>query len=741
MSLPRLTRQFCCHIVAIFFLFGSPVSAQTTINVPADQPTIQAAINAANNGDTVLVAPGTYVENLNFNGKAITVTSSGGPLVTIVDGNAVAPVVMFITNEGPGATLSGFTLRNGVPSASFPYWGAGAGIAIYYASPTITNNVITGNHGVCGVGIEVQGGSALIRGNTITGNVQAGGTGGCGGGGIEVAGDSLHPPATPSIIGNTITNNSLDGGGNGGGISATYFSSPTIRSNYIAGNSVFNNGGGINLWTYNAPVVAQNIIVNNRAGAGGSGGGISVQGPAGATYAIVSNTIVGNTAFDGSSGIYAYVIFPAVISNNIVVAAPGQNAIVCDPWSSSFPTFSHNDVVAPSGQAWSSNCAGFAQSNGNISADPLFVNSASGDYRLQAGSPAIDAGDNAAANLPQQDYAGNIRVLDGNNDCVATVDLGVYELPNLAGPANVTFSPGSLSFPSQPIGTSSFPQSATLTNTGAGCFQFSGPQITGDFSQTNSCSSVGLLSGSSCVYSVTFSPTASGVRTGALTVSGSDGISKSAPSVSLNGTGLTPAAVSLSPASINFGYLPLGSYSAQTVTLTNTGQASLSIYSVSASSPFTATNYCSALLPGGGSCSISVAFTPSATGSKSGLLSIVDNAGGSPHTVSLSGAGTDFSVSASPASGTVRAGQSIQFTINVAPVAGPYNPGVALSCSGPAYAPCTFSPASVIPGASGANSVLTISTNKKLSRGTYTIGVIGQSGSLQHSSTISLTVK
>jgi len=743
MSLPGLlTRLFCCHIVAILFLFAGGASAQTTINVPADQPAIQAAINAANNGDTVLVAPGTYVENLNFNGKAITVTSSGGPDVTIVDGNAAGTVVMFKTNEGPGSVLNGFTLRNGFPIFASPFWNLGGGIAIYYASPTITNNVITGNHAVCGIGIEIQGGSALIRGNTITGNTQGGGDGGCGGGGIEVTGSDTYPPATPLIIGNTITNNSLNGGGFGGGISASYFSSPTIQNNYIAGNSVYNSGGGINLESYSAPVVVQNMIVNNSVGGGGSGGGINIQGPSEAADVVANNTIVGNIAFDGSSGIYAYVGFAAAISNNIVVAAPGQNANICSPFSSTFPAFSHNDVIASSGQTWSSNCAGFAQSNGNISADPQFVDSANGNYHLQASSPAIDAGDNSAPSLPQQDYAGNLRILDGNNDCVGTVDLGVYELPNPAGPANVSLSPGYLSFPSLVIGTSSTPQTATLTNTGAGCFQFAGTQITGDFAQINTCSSAGLRYGYSCMYKVTFNPTASGTRTGTLIVSGSDGVSKSDLTVSLNGTGLTPPAVSLSPANLNFAYVSIGSNIAQTVTLTNTGQASLNVYSVGTSTPFAAYNSCPASLAGGASCSITVIFTPLVAGLSSGLLSIADSASGSPHAVSLSGTGTDFAVSPSPSSGTVKRGQSIQFTITVAPVAGPYNPGVTLSCSGlPGYAGCTFSPASVIPGTNGAKSVLTISTTAKTPRGTHTVWVVGQSGSFQHVTSLSLTVK
>src|SRR5690348_7053530 len=87
--------------------------AQTTINVPADQPTIQAAINAAQPGDTVLVAPGTYFENINFQGKSITVASSSGPEVTTIDGGNLDTVVNFPPEAGAGATLRGFTITHG----------------------------------------------------------------------------------------------------------------------------------------------------------------------------------------------------------------------------------------------------------------------------------------------------------------------------------------------------------------------------------------------------------------------------------------------------------------------------------------------------------------------------------------------------------------------------------------------------------------------------------------------------
>src|SRR5215470_6786466 len=236
-------RSICVATISMILLLGTAVArAQTTIHVPADQPTIQAAINAANNGDTVLIAPGTYVENINFAGKAITVTSSGGASATIIDGNHSGTVVTFNHSETLSSVLSGLTIRNGFQNGGF-----GAGITITSASPTITSNVITGNHAAVAIGIYVNGGSPLISNNTITGNDQTGaGDGGLGGGGIAVSGTSTSA-SNPQIINNTITNNSVAAGGDGGGISVAYFSSPLIQGNLIRANSAYNNGGGISL--------------------------------------------------------------------------------------------------------------------------------------------------------------------------------------------------------------------------------------------------------------------------------------------------------------------------------------------------------------------------------------------------------------------------------------------------------------------------------------------------------------
>src|SRR5215831_1234635 len=224
-------------MLAAAFLFGAvPASAANTLEVPVAYPTIQAAINAAGNGDTVLVDPGTYVENIDFLGKLITVTSAQGPSVTTIDGNNAAPVVNFSHGETTAALLQGFTLRNGNATFAFAY--EGAGVHISGASPTVAGNVITGNV-TCGngAGISIAFSSPVIRDNTISGNAKTTGCSGQGGGGIYDRG-----AASAQIIHNTITGNSSDFGG---GIDLFAAGTPTLLNNTISNNSAGIQGGGI----------------------------------------------------------------------------------------------------------------------------------------------------------------------------------------------------------------------------------------------------------------------------------------------------------------------------------------------------------------------------------------------------------------------------------------------------------------------------------------------------------------
>jgi len=255
---PVIRIPFAIAVCVAVFLFVATSFAQNTINVPADQPTIQGAINAANNGDTVLVAPGTYYENINFNGKAVTVTSSGGPSVTIIDGGQNGSVVTFDSGETMSSGLNGVAIQNGYASYNGSYdSGRGGGIQIMNSSPTVTGNVISNNSALCGMGIYIDGGSPVIKNNTISNNTQPSNDGGCGGGGIEATGSSTSP-SSPLIEGNVITNNNLNagGGGFGGGIYVYDFSQPTIRNNVIEGNTAYN-GGAIAISSSLGTVVVQ----------------------------------------------------------------------------------------------------------------------------------------------------------------------------------------------------------------------------------------------------------------------------------------------------------------------------------------------------------------------------------------------------------------------------------------------------------------------------------------------------
>jgi hypothetical protein len=516
----------------LILLLSRPVSAQNNIHVPGDQATIQGAINVANTGDTVTVAPGTYGENISFLGKAITVTSSGGASGTIIDGGGKAPAVSFNTGEGSGSVLNGFTIQNGTSTFNSQY--QGGGIYISSASPTITNNIVQNNTACSdGGGIAVSFGSPRIQGNTIQNNTQSACSGGSGGGGIALVG-----AGAAEIISNVIANNTWPSG-NGGGISMNAAGTPTIKNNIIAGNTATGvspaaQGGGISMVNDSDPLLVQNLIYNNSAG---QGSGIYFLVPSGSRGPIlVNNTIIGGFGGSTGSAVYAYGYDNQVqFFNNLLIGPASQNAVYCDgTYQQQSPTFTNNDVFSPSGTGLSGTCAIQSGQSGNISADPQFVNTSAGDLHLQPTSPAVDAGSNSAPDLPQTDYAGNPRILDGNNDCVSTVDIGAYELVRSA---SVSLSANMLTFASQPIGTSSSPQSVTVSNTGTTCFQFSSIAMTGDFSQANACSAAGVRAGSSCSFNVTFTPTAKGTRSGALVVSGSDGITARNFGINLSGIG------------------------------------------------------------------------------------------------------------------------------------------------------------------------------------------------------------
>ncbi len=207
----------------------------------------------------------------------------------------------------------------------------------------------------------------------------------------------------------------------------------------------------------------------------------------------------------------------------------------------------------------------------------------------------------------------------------------------LAPPA-VQLSASALSFAGTVVGGSAAAQSVIVTNSGSGQLTVASITASGDFSETDNCIGVALYgSGRACTVQVVFSPSATGARSGVLTVNGS--VSGQQATATLSGTGLAPASIVLDPASLSFGTVTVGSSSAaQSVTISNTGGVAATIQSGSVMGDFKASaSTCGASLPASTGCTVSIVFTPTASGTRGGVLTVVDSAG--TQTATLSGTG------------------------------------------------------------------------------------------------------
>lgn len=386
-----------------------------TLNVPAEYPSIQGAIDASSAGDTVLVGPGLYFERINFNGKDIIVTSQdpNNPTIvgyTVLNAEGEGSVVTFQHGESARAVLTGFTITGGVGTLLYPdptykeY--CGAGIYCQGAAPTITHNVIANNVGPY-LREEVQ---------------------------VEIDGRYYYTYNYEFSY--------------GGGI---YCTGPaTIRNNLVYRNVAYRGGG---LYCSNGADVSGNLIYDNSAIYGG-GVYFSSRGR------LVNNTIVGNDAdldpdYDSRGGnVYAsFGTDPArlVAINNIICDAVSgggfywtsavEDAIRFNNVWNNFPG-NYVSLDPRTGAEIYDGDADWTGRHGNISADPVFTSDWGRRYRLDVDSPCVSAGDPAYLPAPgETDIDGDPRVFAMRIDIGADERVGYVKPLAQAGPDRHVLTP------------------------------------------------------------------------------------------------------------------------------------------------------------------------------------------------------------------------------------------------------------------------------------------------------------
>lgn len=272
----------------------------------------------------------------------------------------------------------------------------------------------------------------------------------------------------------------------------------------------------------------------------------------------------------------------------------------------------------------------------------------------------------------------------------------------------VATAPGLLQFPVQTVGVASQPQTLLLRNMGSATLSVTSVKTTGDFAETDDCAP-SVPAANSCSLSVIFTPTSAGARSGSLVIG--DNAAGSPHTIPLSGTATGPIVI-LAPTVLTFPSQQVGTTSqAQTVMLTNTGNAALTISGMQVTGDYSQTNSCPSSLAAGAACMVSVAFTPTVVGARNGTLTITDTATSSPQSVNLTALGSDFALGSTPNSATVKAGSTASYSLTISPQGGSFPSVIRLTCGTlPAKTTCTFSPGSLTPGGNPVSSTLTIST-------------------------------
>jgi hypothetical protein len=371
-------------------------------NVPSDYLTIQDAINAALNGDVVVIADGTYTgvgnRDIDFKGKAITVRSQNGPANCTIDCQGNGRGFKFHSGEGSDSAVIGLTITNGyAPVTTYQHkhgqmvsYSAGGAIFCDRTAPTIENCIIDNNNA------QKLGGGIYC--NVCTGQI---------------------------ITGCVFTGNSTSD--DGGGLETHYCSITVERCSFIGNSAPF--GGGM-LSKSGSSIIRNCLFWDNKASGGGAltteqGGGIEF---ASSLDEVVNCTFIGNSApgYWGGGAIIAIDNSCSItLTNSIFWGNTATRGPQITLQGGASMKLSHCEVQGGEVDIFvDSGCTLDWDDATNINTDPMFVDAGSGDCHLLAGSPCIDAGDNSAVAGVPTDLDGNPRIVN------SIVDMGAYEAPS-----------------------------------------------------------------------------------------------------------------------------------------------------------------------------------------------------------------------------------------------------------------------------------------------------------------------
>lgn len=406
---------FCALFVVPASLTGRTITVDD--DGPADFVTIQAAIEDSNDGDTVVVRPGRYYENIDFSrwsgGKDVTLTSvdPNDPNIvatTIVDGQSTGrhSVLELIWRQSSSCLIAGLTLTNG------DTWSSGGGVYGGSSQATISRCVIVGNRAKNGAGISNHAG--LIVNCTISENTATSSSGG-----------GLYS-CDGTIAECIITGNSASGDGGG----MVYCDGAVVEC-VISANRAGRNGGG--MANCDANVLNCSVWGNE---ASGTGGGLAD------CYGDIANCVIVSNVSAGSAISFAR----GTVSNCVVWANTPKQAY-----------YSELTYCCVEG-GWSG--------EGNIDANPMFADLVNGDFHLLPGSPCVDSGDpNYHPPRSVTDIDGEARVMG------AGVDMGVDELPGPLLPS-ISISPRDLLFTAKQSGANPPSQTMNVGNNGYGILEW-----------------------------------------------------------------------------------------------------------------------------------------------------------------------------------------------------------------------------------------------------------------------------